>query len=40
MKDIIKNNLNYGYAVINSAFTENETKNLISIFKKQELKQF
>ena len=41
MKDIIKNNLeNYGYAVINNAFTENETKNLISIFKKQELKQF
>ena len=41
MKDIIKNNLeNYGYTVINNAFTENEIKNLISIFKKQELKQF
>lgn len=41
MKDIIKNNLeNYGYTIVKNAFTEIETKNLISIFENPELKQF
>ena len=41
MNDIVKNKLkNHGYAIIENAFTEIEFKNLISIFKKQELKQF
>ena len=39
--DIVKNKLkNHGYAIIQNAFTDIESKSLISIFSKQELKQF